>query len=116
MNIHMPRWGHSHAQKAAGDAEHPHHHHPAFQNMRRLEGGIDLFAIALVVLFALAFWGSIWGLPGAFLSTPLTVMVMVICAQFDGARWIAVLLSADGDPHQLKEIKPDQPPDKPEPH
>jgi predicted PurR-regulated permease PerM len=70
----------------------------------------------VVVLFALAFWGSIWGLPGAFLSTPLTVMVMVICAQFDGARWIAVLLSADGDPHQLKESQPDQPPDRPDPH
>jgi len=54
MNIHMPRWGHSQAHKTPVDPEHPHHHHPAFQNMRRVEGGIDLFAIALVVLFALA--------------------------------------------------------------
>lgn len=51
MNIHMPRWGHSRAPAAE---HHHHHHHPAFQSMRKVEGGIDLFAIALVVLFALA--------------------------------------------------------------
>jgi predicted PurR-regulated permease PerM len=65
----------------------------------------------VVVLLALAFWGEIWGVAGAFLSTPLTVMAMVILAQFDGTRWIAVLLSADGDPQQLKNAAPDRPPD-----
>ena len=55
----------------------------------------------LVVLLSLAFWGALWGLPGMFLSTPLTVLVMVILAQFEGSRWIAVLLSADGDPQRL---------------
>jgi predicted PurR-regulated permease PerM len=67
----------------------------------------------IVVLLALAFWSVIWGLAGAFLSTPLTVMAMVVLAQFEGTRWIAVLLSADGNPHQLKEVKADQPPDQP---
>ncbi|RAK59396.1 AI-2E family transporter [Phenylobacterium hankyongense] len=69
----------------------------------------------VVVLLALAFWGAIWGLAGAFLSTPLTVMMMVILAQFDGTRWIAVLLSADGDPQQLKTKRLDQAPDEPDP-
>lgn len=55
----------------------------------------------LVVLMSLGFWGAIWGLPGMFLSTPLTVLVMVILAQFEGSRWIAILLSADGDPQGL---------------
>ena len=55
----------------------------------------------LVVLLSLAFWGAIWGVAGMFLSTPLTVLVMVILAQFDGSRWIAILLSADGDPQGL---------------
>lgn len=67
----------------------------------------------VAVLLALAFWGSIWGVVGAFLSTPLTVMAMVVLAQFDGTRWIAVLLSEDGAPHQLKEARPEQPPDMP---
>ncbi len=52
----------------------------------------------VVVLLALAFWGALWGLPGAFLSTPLTVMAMVVLAQFKGTRWIAVLISNNGNP------------------
>lgn len=51
-----------------------------------------------VVLLSLALWGALWGVPGMFLSTPLTVAFMVILAQFDGSRWIAILLSEDGDP------------------
>jgi AI-2 transport protein TqsA len=52
----------------------------------------------IAVLLSLAFWGAIWGLPGMFLSTPLTVSAMIILAQFEGVRWIAVLLSSDGNP------------------
>ncbi len=52
----------------------------------------------LVVLMSLGFWGAIWGLPGMFLSTPLTVLTMAVLAQFQGSLWIATLLSADGDP------------------
>jgi AI-2 transport protein TqsA len=66
----------------------------------------------VVVLLALAFWGAIWGLTGAFLSTPLTVMLMVILAQFPGSRWIAVLLSADGEPDRLRERPPAESPDE----
>ena len=65
----------------------------------------------VMILLSLAFWSAIWGLTGAFLSTPLTVMAMVILAQFDGSRWIAVILSADGDPQQLKNKRPGEPPD-----
>jgi predicted PurR-regulated permease PerM len=66
----------------------------------------------VVVLLALAFWGAVWGLAGAFLSTPLTVALMVIMAQFDGTRWIAVILSQDGDPHQLKHRELSKSPDE----
>jgi predicted PurR-regulated permease PerM len=59
----------------------------------------------VMVLLSLAFWTAIWGLTGAFLSTPLTVMAMVILAQFPGSRWIAVLLSEDGDPLRLRSDK-----------
>ena len=52
----------------------------------------------VVVLLSLAFWGAIWGIPGMFLSTPLTVMAIIILAQFESSRWIAVLLSGDGRP------------------
>jgi predicted PurR-regulated permease PerM len=56
----------------------------------------------LVVLLSLAFWGVIFGVAGAFLSTPLTVIVMVVCAEFPAARGIAVLLSSDGRPFSPK--------------
>lgn len=56
----------------------------------------------IVLLLALAFWSVVWGLTGAFLSTPLTTVMMVILAQFHGTRWIAVILSEDGDPGELK--------------
>jgi AI-2 transport protein TqsA len=65
-----------------------------------------------VIIGSLAFWSAIWGVTGAFLSTPLTVMAMVILAQFDGSRWISVILSADGDPQQLKNKRPNEPPDE----
>lgn len=73
----------------------------------------------VAVLLALAFWGKIWGAAGMFLSTPLTVMAMVILAQFDSSRWLAVLLSANGEPQKLRE-KPghtpdEKPPEKPTP-
>jgi predicted PurR-regulated permease PerM len=67
----------------------------------------------LIVLLSLAFWGAIWGLTGMFLSTPLTVLTMAILAEFDGSRWIAILLSANGDPRGLgrgSEKSPDEPP------
>lgn len=60
--------------------------------------GASLNIDPVVVLLSLAFWGAIWGLPGMFLSTPLTVAAMVILAQFPGSRRIAVLLSGDGRP------------------
>ncbi|WP_421933557.1 AI-2E family transporter [Phenylobacterium sp.] len=66
----------------------------------------------LVVLLSLAFWGAIWGVAGMFLSTPLTVMAMVILAQFDGTRWVAVLLSADGEPEKLRDRKAGLAPDE----
>jgi predicted PurR-regulated permease PerM len=53
---------------------------------------------ALVVLASLAIWGALWGIAGAFLSAPLTVMAMIALAQFPSTRWIAILLSENGDP------------------
>lgn len=60
--------------------------------------GDSLNLSAVVVLLALAIWGAIWGMAGAFLAAPLTVMLMIVLAQFPSTRWIAILLSADGKP------------------
>ncbi|WP_292052811.1 MULTISPECIES: AI-2E family transporter [unclassified Brevundimonas] len=56
----------------------------------------------IAVLLALAFWGKMWGVAGMFLSTPLAVMAMAILAEFKSSRWMAVLLSGDGNPYAEK--------------
>ncbi|MEM1087167.1 MAG: AI-2E family transporter [Pseudomonadota bacterium] len=60
--------------------------------------GDTLNLSALVVLLSLAIWGAIWGIPGMFLSAPLTVLMMILFAQNPSTQWIAILLSANGDP------------------
>ncbi len=50
----------------------------------------------LVILFALALWGAIWGILGMFLSVPITVMMLIVFAHFKATRPIAILLSQDG--------------------
>ncbi len=51
----------------------------------------------VVILLSLEFWGVILGAPGAVLSTPLTVVVMTIASEFEGTRWLAMLLSKKGE-------------------
>jgi predicted PurR-regulated permease PerM len=53
----------------------------------------------VVVLLSLALWGQLWGVVGMFLSTPLAVMAMAVLAEFRGSRWMAILLSGDGEPY-----------------
>jgi AI-2 transport protein TqsA len=60
--------------------------------------GDSLNISVLVVFLSLAFWGKLWGGPGMFLAVPLTVMLMIVLAQFPSTRWIAVMLSNNGNP------------------
>ena len=60
--------------------------------------GDSLNLSALVVVLSLTLWYALWGGVGAFLSAPLTVIVMIVFSQFSTTRWVAVLLSADGMP------------------
>ncbi|MHC5652619.1 AI-2E family transporter [Stappia sp.] len=59
--------------------------------------GNSLNLSALVIMLSLSLWGEIWGITGMVLCVPLTVMVLIICAQFRATRPMAVLLSADGE-------------------
>lgn len=58
--------------------------------------GNSLNVSPLVVLLTLAFWGWLWGVVGMFLSVPITVVMVLVMAQFPGTRWAAVLLSEKG--------------------
>lgn len=58
--------------------------------------GNSLNLSTMVILLCLVFWGAVWGVAGAFLCVPLTVIIMIIFAEFKATRSIAILLSRDG--------------------
>ncbi len=50
----------------------------------------------LVVVMSLILWSMLWGVIGMLLSVPITVAIIIICAQFPQTRVVAILLSKDG--------------------
>lgn len=63
----------------------------------RLEGRVVAIS-PLLVMFSLVFWMLIWGVPGAIMAVPLTVMILVACEQIDGVRWISILFRSPHGP------------------
>lgn len=59
--------------------------------------GKSLNLSPLVILISLAAWGTLWGLAGMFLCVPMTVVLMIVLAQFHATKPVAILLSDDGD-------------------
>jgi predicted PurR-regulated permease PerM len=55
--------------------------------------GRRLHLSPLVILLALAFWGSLWGITGMILAVPLVAVVMAILESIKETRPIAVLLT-----------------------
>ena len=52
---------------------------------------------SFVVLLALVFWTTIWGLPGAILSIPLTSVLVILLAENPSTRPLAIMFTSDGD-------------------
>jgi predicted PurR-regulated permease PerM len=46
----------------------------------------------VAIFVCLLFWGWVWGIPGAIIAVPLTVMIQVICAHVGRWRRVAILL------------------------
>lgn len=68
--------------------------------------GSSLNISSLVVILALALWGTLWGVAGMILCVPITVIMMIIFAEFPSTRPIAILLSEKGElRYGLKEIR-----------
>ncbi len=51
---------------------------------------------ALGTIISLSFWGAIWGVTGMILSVPLTVIILIIFAEFKSTRSFAILMSEKG--------------------
>jgi AI-2 transport protein TqsA len=57
--------------------------------------GLNMSPFAIIL--SLAFWGLIWGIVGMFLSVPILVTIMIVCANVPKWRWVAISLSKDGN-------------------
>ncbi len=59
--------------------------------------GNSLNISPLVIVLSLVLWGLIWGVVGMLLCVPLTVIIIIISAQFSSTRPVAILLSRNGN-------------------
>lgn len=58
--------------------------------------GNSLNISPLVIVLSLVLWGIIWGVVGMLLCVPLTVIMIIVMAEFPNTRPIAILLSKKG--------------------
>jgi len=59
--------------------------------------GKSLNLSPLTVLFALAFWGYLWGIIGMILAIPIMGTLAIIFAKFPESRYLAIALSENGE-------------------
>ena len=59
----------------------------------------------LVVLVALMFWSIVWGIPGALLAVPLTVLLTMVMAHFDRTKVFALLLTDCSTMEELEDYR-----------
>jgi AI-2 transport protein TqsA len=59
--------------------------------------GNSLNLSSLVAIVALSFWGVLWGVTGMILSVPVTVIMIILFAEFEKTKPIAIMLSEKGD-------------------
>ena len=64
--------------------------------------GESLNLSPLTVIIALIVWGSLWGIVGAFLCVPLTVILVIVLSNFHSTRWVSILLSKTGEIHSAE--------------
>ncbi len=69
----------------------------------RLQGG-QLNLSPFVILVSLSLWGYIWGIPGMFISVPLTSVLQILCANIKSLRPVAILISS-GKSYQRESAK-----------
>ena len=58
--------------------------------------GNSLNISSFVAIFALSFWGALWGITGMLLSVPITVIMVIVFSHFENTKPIAIMLSEKG--------------------
>ncbi len=57
--------------------------------------GVSTGISNLALMIAAVFWTWLWGVPGLFLSTPLTVCLVVLGKYVPGLKWLSELLGSE---------------------
>jgi len=47
----------------------------------------------LLVLFALFFWGWLWGIPGMILAVPIMAVIKIVCSNVPSLHFLETLMS-----------------------
>ena len=58
--------------------------------------GRQLAISPVMVVLAMMFWSWMWGIAGALLAVPLTVVAIIVCEQSPHTRWLADLIALRG--------------------
>lgn len=58
--------------------------------------GNSLNISSFVTIFALSFWGTLWGITGMLLSIPITVILVIVFSHFENTKPVAIMLSEKG--------------------
>ena len=58
--------------------------------------GNSLNLSPFVIVFSLAVWTALWGIPGALLAVPFAAILLIVFSESRATRPIAILLSRDG--------------------
>ncbi|PKR81190.1 AI-2E family transporter [Brumimicrobium salinarum] len=51
----------------------------------------------LLAIFALTFWGALWGVTGMLVSVPITVIMVIVFSHFNMTKPIAIMFSEKGE-------------------
>lgn len=54
--------------------------------------GKSLQLSPFIALVSIAFWGWVWGIPGAILGVPMTISIILFCQEFKVTQGVAILL------------------------
>jgi len=76
--------------------------------------GDSLTLHPVAVLAGLIFFGMIWGIPGAFLATPMMVVIKIVFEKISATRPLARLLAGDLNGSVYRSPAPAQSAAKPE--
>jgi len=57
----------------------------------------------IVVILSLAFWGMLWGIVGMILAVPIMAVIVIICSQIPGTRYLAIMFSEKGNIPEMEE-------------